>query len=51
MGFPTLCEVVREERKDVDMLRTALECLTSAFTTHARGSAAQVQAVADAGLC
>jgi hypothetical protein len=27
MGLPTLCEVVREERDDLEMLRGALECL------------------------
>lgn len=43
MGFPILCEVVREERKDMDLLRTALECLTNAFTTPSHGTAAQAQ--------
>lgn len=27
MGYPILCEVVREEREDLDMLHGALECL------------------------
>ena len=27
MGLPTLCEVVREERDDIEMLRGALDCL------------------------
>ena len=31
MGFPILCEVVREEREDLDMLRGALECLVLAL--------------------
>lgn len=31
MGFPTLCEVVREEREDLEMLRGALECLVLAL--------------------
>lgn len=41
MGFPILCEVIREERKDLDMLRTALECLTNAFTSPAASSQVQ----------
>lgn len=41
MGFPILCEVIREERKDLDMLRTALECLTNAFTSPAASVQAQ----------
>ncbi len=44
MGFPILCEVVREERKNLELLRTALECLTNAFTTPSHGTAAQAQA-------
>ena len=31
MGFPTLCEVVREEREDLEMLRGALETLVLAL--------------------
>ena len=41
MGFPILCEVIREERKDLDVLRTALECLTNAFTSPAASVQAQ----------
>lgn len=43
MGFPILCEVVREEHKDVELLRTALECLANAFTAPAHGSGMQQQ--------
>ena len=31
MGFPTLCEVVRDEREDLEMLRGALEVLVLAL--------------------
>ena len=30
-GLPVLCNIVKEEREDTDMLRAALECLTIAI--------------------
>lgn len=44
MGFPILCEVVREERRDVELVRAALDCLTNAFTAPAHAASAQSQA-------
>jgi hypothetical protein len=43
MGFPILCEVVREERKDVELVRAALDCLTNAFTAPAHAASTQSQ--------
>ena len=37
MGLPILCEVVREERDDLEMLRGALECLCLAVPASSAG--------------
>ena len=38
MGLPILCEVVREERDELEMLRGALECLCLAVPAASGGN-------------
>ena len=44
MGLPILCEVVREERDDLEMLRGALECLCLAVPAASGGNPQRPQA-------
>ena len=40
-GLPVLCDIVRNEQKDIDMLQLALECLVLALSQTGRGSPSQ----------
>ena len=40
-GLPVLCDIVRNEQKDIDMLQLALECLVLALSQTVQGSPSQ----------